>query len=185
MYMTGKDIINRDINKEKIDLNNPKGYFRTMYDNLNINIMQANSPQAKGRIERSNRTHQDRLVKALRFNNITNIEEANKYLLSEYIDEHNERFSLSLQENRITNIHRPIDTIMGKNITLNDICYMEEIRKVNNDWTISYKGILYQLKKQFIYHPPCKSTAYVRKDINGNVSIFYRNIAIEEYTVSK
>jgi transposase len=170
--------------KEKIELNNPKGYFRTMCDNLNINIIEANSPQAKGRIERSNKTHQDRLVKALRFNDITTIEEANKYLLNEYIKEHNERFSLSLQGNRIVDIHRPIDTIMGKNITLNDICYIEEIRKVNNDWTISYKGILYQLKKQSIYHPPCKSTVYVRKDINGNVSIFYRNRAIE-YIVLK
>jgi hypothetical protein len=55
--------------KERIELNNPKGYFRTMCDNLNINIIEANSPQAKGRIERSNKTHQDRLAKALRFNN--------------------------------------------------------------------------------------------------------------------
>jgi hypothetical protein len=120
MYMTDKDIINRDTNKEKIELNNPKGYFRTMCNNLNINItiIQTNSPQTKGRIERNNKTHQDRLVKtlrfnnivnieeALRFNNIVNIEEANRYLLNEYINEHNERFSISLQGNRITNIHR-------------------------------------------------------------------------------
>jgi hypothetical protein len=61
MYVGGG---NKD--KEKTELNNPKGYFRTMCDNLGINIMEANSPQAKGRIERSNKTHQDRLVKALR-----------------------------------------------------------------------------------------------------------------------
>jgi hypothetical protein len=59
---------------------------------------------------------------------------------------------------------------------------MEETRKVNNDWTISYKGRLYQLKKQSIYHPPTKSTVYVRKDIEGNVYIFYRNFPIE-YTI--
>jgi hypothetical protein len=82
--------------------------------------------------------------------------------------------------NRISDIHRPLK----ENITLNDICYLEETRKVNNDWTISYKGRLYQLKKQSQYHPSVKSTVYVRMDIDGNVSVFYRNIAIE-YTTLK
>ncbi|MDR1498837.1 MAG: hypothetical protein LBS34_00930, partial [Rickettsiales bacterium] len=59
------------------------------------------------------------------------------------------------------------------------ICYVEETRKVNNDWTISYKGKIYQLKKQSIYHPPTKSTVSVRKDIEGNVSIFYRNFPMK------
>jgi transposase len=176
MYLSNKDT-NRE-NREKIELNNPKGYFRIMCTNLNITIIQANSPQAKGRVERGNKTHQDRLVKALRFNNIVNIEEANRFLLNEYINEHNKKFSIPLAENRIANVHRPLDN----DITLNNVCYVEEIRKVNNDWTISYKGRLYQLKKQSQYHPPCKSTVYVRKDIEGNISIFYRNIAIE-YTV--
>ncbi|MDR2760256.1 MAG: hypothetical protein LBB09_00205, partial [Rickettsiales bacterium] len=45
MYITDKDN-----NKEKTELNNPKGYFRTMCDNLNITIIPANSPQAKGRV---------------------------------------------------------------------------------------------------------------------------------------
>jgi hypothetical protein len=167
-------------NKEKIDLNNPKGYFRTMCNNLDITVIPANSPQAKGRVERSNKTHQDRLVKALKFNNITSIEEANRYLLNEYINEHNEKFSIPLLGNRIADIHKKLDD----KITLNDICYIEETRKVNNDWTISHKGTLYQLKKQSIYHPPCKSIVYVRKDIGGNVSIFYRNSPIE-YTILK
>jgi hypothetical protein len=73
---------------------------------------------------------------------------------------------------------------LNDNITLNDICYMEEARKVNNDWTVYYKGECYQLKKQSRYHPPAKSIVYVRRDIEGNVSIFYRNILIE-YTVVK
>jgi hypothetical protein len=68
-----KELSNKDLNKEKTELNNLKGYFKTMCDNLNIKIIQANSPRAKGRIERSNKTHQDRLVKTLRFNNIITI----------------------------------------------------------------------------------------------------------------
>ncbi|MDR2760425.1 MAG: hypothetical protein LBB09_01085 [Rickettsiales bacterium] len=88
MYIT-----NKDNSKEKTELNNPKGYFRTMCDNLNINIIQINSPQAKERVERDNRTHRDRLIKLMRLKNIKNIEEANKYLDEKYIEEHNRKFA--------------------------------------------------------------------------------------------
>jgi hypothetical protein len=170
---------------------NEKGYFRTLCNNLNIHVQVANSPQAKGRVERSNGVHQDRLTKLMRLKNITNIEEANKYLIDEYIEKHNNRLSLITKaiDGRLINketgwevvdIHRPLKD----NTALNDICYMEETRRVNNDWTAYYKGECYQLKEQSIYHPPCKSTVYVRKDIEGNVSIFYRNVRIE-YTIVK
>jgi hypothetical protein len=132
MYIT-----NRDINKGKTDLNNPKGYFRTMCDNLNIQIIQANSPQAKGRVERDNQTHQDRLVKLMRLKNITNIEEANKYLNEEYVEEHNKKFSLTPNINH-SSINADASMIymhrkLKYDITLNDVCYIEEIRKLRND----------------------------------------------------
>jgi hypothetical protein len=156
MYITDKDN-----NKEKTELNNPKGYFRQMCDNLNITIVQANSPQAKGRVERSNKTHQDRLIKLMGFKNIKNIEEANIYLEKEYIEEHNKKFATAVDSNnnnsdnnniRSNNIHDNnihnnniainIDSDisfvnahrkLNNNITLNDICYVEEARKLRND----------------------------------------------------
>jgi hypothetical protein len=90
-----------------------------------------------------------------------------------------EKFRILLG-NRITDIHRPL----GKDMPLNNIFYIEEERKVNNDWTISYKGILYQIKKQYRYHPHCKGIAQVRKDIEGNISVFYKKFSIE-YTILK
>jgi hypothetical protein len=182
MYLSDKD-------KEKTELNNPKGYFRTMCTNLNIEIIQANSPQAKGRVERGNKTHQDRLTKALKYNHIVDIENANRYLREEYVETHNKKFTIALEENRILNVHRQLNEFnfegkIGVDITLNDICYIEEIRKLRNDWTVSYKGKWYQLKKQSQYYPPTKATVYVRKDTGNNISIFHRNMAIE-YTVLK
>jgi transposase len=170
MYLSDKDL-----NKEKTDLNNPRGYFRTMCDNLNIKIIQANSPQAKGRVERGNKTHQDRLIKLMRLKNITNIQEANKYIEEEYTKEHNEKFSTSLNNNNIIDIHRKIDS----NIILNDICYVEEVRKLRNDWIISFKGKWYQLRKESQYYPPTKSTVYVRMYIDKTIAIFYRNHPIK------
>jgi hypothetical protein len=172
-------------NKDYEELNNPRGYFRTTTNNLNINIIAANSAQAKGRVERGNKTHQDRLTKLMRLKIITSIEEANEYLEEEYIKEPNEKFALKIEDNVcLTDIPKeiPINKETGKKVTLDDICYMEEIRKVNNDWTISYKGKLYQLKRQSNYNPPCKSSVYVRKTMDDKVFIFYRGITIE-YTI--
>jgi transposase len=178
MYITEKDK-----NKEKTELHNPKGFFRTMCNNLNITVIEANSPQAKGRVERGNKTHQDRLIKLMRLKNITNIEETNKYLDEEYIKEHNEKFALQIMNmnNKINNtdnivdIHRKLED----NITLDDICYIEEIRKLRNDWTVSFKGNWYQLKKESQYNIPSKSTVYVKMYIDETIGIFYGNHPIK------
>lgn len=66
--------------------------FGKMLKDLNIALICANSPQAKGRVERSNRVLQDRLVKELRLNSISTIEEANAFLPS-FMEKHNQRFA--------------------------------------------------------------------------------------------
>lgn len=68
------------LEKDYEELNNEKGYFRQMCHGLNIKVITANSPQAKGKVERSNQTHQDRLIKKMRLLNIRSVDEANKYL---------------------------------------------------------------------------------------------------------
>jgi len=54
-----------------------------MYQNLNIRIIAASSPQAKGRVERNHGTHQDRLIKKMRRKGIDSYETANEYLENE------------------------------------------------------------------------------------------------------
>jgi hypothetical protein len=154
MYVGGG---NKD--KEKNDLNNPKGRFRTMRDDLNVNVMEADGPQAKGRMERSNGARQDRLAKALRFNNAASVKEADRCLMNEYADERNKRFSFSSLGNGITDMHGRLN----KDTSLNDMCRAEETRKVNNDWTASYKGRLCRLKKRSQYRPPAKSAVICQK----------------------
>lgn len=66
--------------------------FKRMLDELNIEITCARTLQAKGRIERIFRTLQQRLVRNLKFYNITTIEAANEYLEKEFINEFNEMF---------------------------------------------------------------------------------------------
>ena len=88
---------------------------------LNIEILCANSSQAKGRVERVNRTLQDRLVKELRLAGISGIETGNEFL-SGFVERFNEKFTIRAA--RPDNLHRPLNVSPGR---LNDIlCYREQ-----------------------------------------------------------
>lgn len=61
---------------------------------LDVELICAHSPQAQGRVERRNGVLQDRLVKALRLQGISALEEANQFLEGEFLQEFTERFIL-------------------------------------------------------------------------------------------
>ena len=103
---------------------------------MGVEVIHANSPQAKGRIERLFKTFQDRLIKEMRLKNISTKEEANKFL-EEYLPEHNKKFS-KLPLN-MANLHREIP----KGINLDNILSIKTKRVLKNDWTISYDNQLY------------------------------------------
>jgi transposase len=108
-------------------------------ERLGIEHIFARSPQAKGRVERSNRTHQDRLIKAMRRKGISTIDDANRFLEEHYIAAHNKRFAL---DHNLGDIHRSSDGIDLKNI----FCY-ETKRAVYNDYTITLDARYYQLER--------------------------------------
>ena len=99
---------------------------------LNIEIICANSSQAKGRVERANRTLQDRLVKDLRLENICDINNGNVFL-PRFLERFNERFALHAAKPE--NLHRPLNF---KAARLNDILCHREQRYVSEQLTMSY-----------------------------------------------
>ena len=149
----------------------PKGFFRQMCENLNIRVIAANSPQAKGRVERSNKTHQDRLIKLMKLDGIRTIQEANKYVKNIYIPEHNKKYAMEKTEHT-RDIHRQ----KPENLTLDDVCYIEEKRVLKNDWTISYRGEIIQLlsKSKNLY----SREVLVRRNLAGELKIIHRNVEI-------
>lgn len=153
MYMPENEVLN---------------HFTMMCKNLGIRMIRAYSAQAKGRVERNNGTHQDRLIPRLRLEGIDNIADANN-LIVKYISKHNGRFSVAPESEE-----RDFK-ILDKGACLKDYCYIESPRKVSNDWVVSYGGRKYQLKRQTEHHCPTKSTVYVREYLDGTISIFYRN----------
>lgn len=132
---------------------------------LGIKLIYAHSPQAKGRVERSNRTHQDRLIKALREHNISSIEEANSFLDNFYTDDHNQRFAL---KESLTDIHR-----CAAGIDLKNIFCLEEIRHVYNDWTITLDAQFIQLLRSEAPLPPPRAKVVLRRWLDGSLHIFW------------
>jgi transposase len=99
---------------------------------LNIEIICANSSQAKGRVERANRTLQDRLVKELRLENVCDMDAGNAFLPG-FLERFNERFALPAAKPE--NLHRPLSV---KTDRLNDILCHREQRYVSEQLTMSY-----------------------------------------------
>src|SRR5680860_906814 len=85
----------------------PLTRFGAAMEELGVALICATSPQAKGRVERANRTHQDRLVKLLALEGITNIESANAYLEQTYLPAHNAKFAVEPAD--ASDVHRPIE----------------------------------------------------------------------------
>ncbi|WP_241233996.1 ISNCY family transposase, partial [Sphingomonas koreensis] len=127
-------------------------HFGRAMEALNIEIICANSPQAKGRVERANLTLQDRLVKAMRLAGIATIAEANAFLPG-YMERHNHRFAKPAFDPR--DLHRPLAA-------------HEDLRTelVWREWrTVSKALALHYNKALFLLEPNAISEALVGKRV--------------------
>lgn len=119
---------------------------------LNIDIICANSPQAKGRVERANKTLQDRLVKELRLREISTIDEANSYAPA-FIADYNKRFGKTLLKPE--DVHRqiaPHESLDGA------MCHKVE-RTLSGSLTLRYDKVL------FIIEPTALAKSLRRKRV--------------------
>lgn len=109
---------------------------------LDIEVINANSPEAKGRVERLFGTLQDRLVKELRLNNISSIAEANLFLKG-FIPKFNAKFSVIPA--RDGDVHRQLTPKEKRD--LKSIFSIKSTRRINSDYTIQFKNHFYQLEE--------------------------------------
>jgi len=146
----------------------PVTQFGRMCQKLEIRILAASSPQAKGRGERIHGVHQDRLIKKLRRKKIDSYEAANEYLEKEYLPGHNRRFA------RVA--AKPEDYHGRKPTTreLREIFRLETERAIANDWVVRHEGRYLQLQPGQRRYGPTQSKALVCEWEDGAIAVYYR-----------
>ena len=146
----------------------PKSHFGKACDRLGIEVIAANSPQAKGRVERNHGVDQDRLVKALRLEGICTIEQANQFLLETYLSKMNEKFSRPAKSNDDAHVNP------GK-VSLDNILCMEFDRRISKDYIIRFQTRLFQILKTNKPLPRTEDKVLVRIRLDNSVHIIWKD----------
>jgi hypothetical protein len=171
LYTDWKNVYLREpTEKELLHGKVPVTQFGRMCQKLDIRIIAANSPQAKGRVERGNSTHQDRLIKKMGRKKIRTHEAGNRFLQEEYLDGHNARFArepASLQD-----YHRKPPCARE----LEQVFCLETERSISNDWVVRYENRYLQLERTSDY-PPRQAKVTVCEWEDGRIEIRYKGKA--------
>jgi len=127
----------------KLALENPDTLtqFERAMETLNTEIIHAQSAEAKGRVENLFKTLQDRLIKELRLNNISTVEDANRFLEEDFLPRFNAKFMVEPRTD--ADLHKKL-TKQEEN-KLDSIFSRQYERTVRNDFTFSYEKNWYQL----------------------------------------
>jgi transposase len=139
--------------KHAVDNSDLITQFERGCQELDVQLITAHSPQAKGRVERLFKTLQDRLVKEMRLRDISDVETANQFLEKEFIPAFNKKYGVMPVKKG--NAHR--------NLTKQDKEHIDSIfsirseRVVANDFTVRFKNMWYQLHEE-------QSTTVLRRD---------------------
>lgn len=143
-------------------------FFQQVCARLNITIIKAYSPQAKGRVERKHGVFQDRLVKEMRLHNITEIAAANEYLASRFLPQINMKYAKKAKCGE--NSHRPIAYK-----ELHQLIYQGYERQVQNDWIVQLNNVYYQLEKTQPLQVRTKQKVEIRRHVDNTISIWRKD----------
>ena len=144
----------------------PQTQFGRAMEALGVKLILANSPQAKGRVERMNGVLQDRLVKEMRLAGISDMESANRFLDGKYLRRFNRQFARAAAS--------PVDVHRAVPRHLNEVLSWEEERVVQGDWTVACAGKRYQLDRQHEALSLVRRKVMVRTLRNGRVQLVYQ-----------
>ncbi|MGA2490894.1 MAG: ISNCY family transposase, partial [Anaerolineales bacterium] len=146
-------------------------FGRAMHS-LEIPILCANTPQAKGRVERVNQTLQDRLVREMRLLGINTMQQGNAYL-PEFILDFNARFAV--QPRSSLDAHRPL--LAHQN--LDQILTWQETRSVSKNLTAQFKNVVYQIQTDRPAYALHNAQVIICQDTIGKVTILYKDTPLD------
>jgi hypothetical protein len=152
----------------------PHTQFGRMCAKLGIEIIAASTPQAKGRVERSNGVQQDRLIKKMRLLEIADDASANAYVQAVYLPELNARFAVAPASP--VDYHLPRDPRLADR----DVFCLEHTRTVGNDFVVQFERRALQLNPCARGRVPAGSRVIVRESRDGDVRVIHVNRRGEE-----
>lgn len=147
--------------EEQLNDQKPMSHFEKSLAELVVEVIHANSPQAKGRVERLFKTLQDRLVKEMRLVGIKSVGEANEFLKT-YLPKYNRKFRKKAASE--ADLHRPAP----HSRELDRILCIKEERTVKNDFTVAYNCKRYQIEEA-----TRAQKVLVEERLNGRIHISY------------
>jgi hypothetical protein len=149
--------------------------FGRAMQELDIQIICANSPQAKGRVERANETLQDRLPKELRLRGISSWEAGNAFL-PEYMADFNRRFAV--QPRSTHDAHRPLTA----QDDLARFFRWQETRILSKNLTLQFNKVVYQVQTKHPSYAMRNAAVTVCLDDQENITILYKGKSLD-YTI--
>lgn len=171
--------INFPAKYESLRLDEPMTQFTRAMGELGIEVICAESPQAKGRVERGFDTHQDRLVKELRLRGILDKAAANRYLWDEYVPEHNARFAVEAANS--TDAHRPLLATQK----LEEILSLRIERTLMNDYTLRNDNKFYQVLEQQVVRVKPGDKIEVEQRLDGSMHLRFKGIYLNAKAIAQ
>jgi len=156
--------------KNAVDNEELMTQFGRAMNQLGVRVIHANSPQAKGRVEKMNGTLQRRLVKEMRLNKIDTIEAANIFLKEIFIPKFNSQFAVIPKKKN--DLHQKLNNDEKEN--LNKILSIQSERTINNDYTVRFKNNYYQLTETQPATVYKKDKVIIEEHLNGEIKICNR-----------
>jgi transposase len=154
---------------EQLQGERARSQFGRALKELGIEWIAAQSPQAKGRIERLFATLQDRLVKEMRLAGIDSIEAANHFLQTRFLAEWGRRFTVAPHNPR--NAHRPL----GRAQRLEEILSVRVVRTVAQDHTVSWEGNLWGVTREDVCAGLRGAAVEIERRLDGSHWLRYRS----------
>lgn len=155
--------------------NNGITQFGRAMEELKIDIIFANSAEAKGRVERVNQTLQDRLVKEMRLKGINTIEEGNRYL-PQFMEVFNQKFAV-VPKNPV-NLHRPLASYEN----LDNILCQKYMRILSKQLSFSYGNKIYQIQTDRPTYTMRYAPVVIQEDTEENITVYYKKQQLN-YTI--
>lgn len=156
--------------KNAVDNKDMMTQFERAMEQLGVRVIHANSPQAKGRVERMNGTWQNRLIKEMRLANINTISEAVVFINEIFIPKFNKLFAV--KPKKVANLHRKLSD--KQNQELDSIMSVHSERSIQNDYTVQFKNNYYQLEEIQPITIYKKDKVIVEEHLNGEIKICFK-----------